>query len=378
MRHRLVEDRAGDGRVLLEERHQLVGDGRAHEARDLRVAELALRLALELRLLDLDADDAGEALAHVLAGQFLVGFLQNIVLSRVIVHDARQRALEALLVRAAVHRVDVVRKREDELVEAVGVLHGDFAGGVVVRRGRRKVDRLGVDLFLAAVQVLDEARDAALVVEFLAPHVFRVALVRQHDAYARIQERLLAQTRFERLKFVDRRLLEDFGVGLEPHRGAGLRRVLERPHVLQVVDGVAALEALAVQAAVLPYLDFQPRGQRVDDRSADAVQAAGNLIAAAAELAARVQNRIDDRDGRQAGLLLHADWDAAAVVPHINDVARQDLDVDAVAVAGKRLVDRVVDDLIDEVVQAARPRGADVHARALPDGLQTLENLDLV
>ena len=214
--------------------------------------------------------------------------------------------------------------------------------------------------------------------EFLAPHVFRVALVRQHDAHARIQERLLAQTRFERLKFVDRRLLEDFGVGLEPHRGAGLRRVLERPHVLQVVDGVAALEALAVQAAVLPHLDFQPRGQRVDDRSADAVQAAGNLIAAAAELAARVQNRIDDRDGRQAGLLLHADRDAAAVVPHINDVARQDLDVDAVAVAGKRLIDRVVDDLIDEVVQAARPRGADVHARALPDGLQTLENLDLV
>ena len=108
------------------------------------------------------------------------------------------------------------------------------------------------------------------------------------------------------------------------------------------------------------------------------MQAAGNLIAAAAELAARVQDRVNNCDSRQAGLLLHADRHAAPVIPDIDDVARQNLDVDAVAVTGKRLVDRIVHNLIDEVVQAARPRGADVHARALPDSLQPLENLNLV
>ena len=44
--------------------------------------------------------------------------------------------------------------------------------------------------------------------------------------------------------------------------------------------------------------------------------------------------------------------------------------------AGHRLVDRVVDDLPDEVMQAALVGRADVHARAAADGLEALEDLD--
>ena len=52
------------------------------------------------------------------------------------------------------------------------------------------------------------------------------------------------------------------------------------------------------------------------------------------------------------------------------------VDVDPGGVAGHRLVDRVVDDLPDEVVQAAGVGRADVHARALADRLEPLEDLD--
>jgi UDP-N-acetylenolpyruvoylglucosamine reductase len=45
--------------------------------------------------------------------------------------------------------------------------------------------------------------------------------------------------------------------------------------------------------------------------------------------------------------------------------------------AGQRLVDGVVDDLVDHVVQAGAVIGvADIHARPLAHGLQALENLD--
>ena len=47
-----------------------------------------------------------------------------------------------------------------------------------------------------------------------------------------------------------------------------------------------------------------------------------------------------------------------------------------VAVAGQRLVDGVVDDLVDQVVQAALAGGADVHAGALADRVETLEDGD--
>jgi hypothetical protein len=48
-----------------------------------------------------------------------------------------------------------------------------------------------------------------------------------------------------------------------------------------------------------------------------------------------------------------------------------------VGVAGQRLVDGVVDHLIDHVVQARAVIGvADIHAGALAHGVQAFENLD--
>src|ERR1017187_10374382 len=53
-----------------------------------------------------------------------------------------------------------------------------------------------------------------------------------------------------------------------------------------------------------------------------------------------------------------------------------DLDRDPGGVAGHRLVNRVVDDLPDQVMKAAGVGRADVHARPLPDRLESLEDLD--
>ena len=52
--------------------------------------------------------------------------------------------------------------------------------------------------------------------------------------------------------------------------------------------------------------------------------------------------------------------------------------VDARRVARERLVDRVVHDLVHEVVEAARSRAANVHAGALPHRLEPLEHRDLL
>ena len=55
-----------------------------------------------------------------------------------------------------------------------------------------------------------------------------------------------------------------------------------------------------------------------------------------------------------------------------------DRDRDGVAVAGQRLVDRVVNNLIDEVVQTARPGRADVHAGTFADCLESLQDRDVL
>ena len=66
-----------DRRVHLQEVAQLLVDDRLDDALDVAVAELRLRLPLELGIGHLDGDDADEAFANVLAGQGGLEFLEE-------------------------------------------------------------------------------------------------------------------------------------------------------------------------------------------------------------------------------------------------------------------------------------------------------------
>jgi len=124
--------------------------------------------------------------------------------------------------------------------------------------------------------------------------------------------------------------------------------------------------------------NLAPAGQGVYHGNAHAVQAARHLVAVLVELAAGVQAAEHQLDRGLALFLVHVDRDAAAVVGDADDVTLADRHLDGRAVAGHRLVDRVVDDLVDEVVQALGARVADVHRRPLAHGLEALEDLDAV
>ena len=70
------------------------------------------------------------------------------------------------------------------------------------------------------------------------------------------------------------------------------------------------------------------------------------------------------------------DRDAASVVVDLHPAVGLERHLDAAGVPGHRLVDRVVDDLIDEVVEAGLPGRADVHAGAAADRLDAFEHLN--
>ena len=72
-----------------------------------------------------------------------------------------------------------------------------------------------------------------------------------------------------------------------------------------------------------------------------------------------------------------ADGDAAAVVLDGDRTVEVNHRVDAIAEAGQRLVDGVVDDLVDHVVETRPVVGvSDVHPGALANGVQAFEDLD--
>ena len=150
------------------------------------------------------------------------------------------------------------------------------------------------------------------------------------------------------------------------------------PQFLQRADRLALLEPhFPLRAVALDRGDELLR-QRVDHAGADAVQAAGRLVIAWIELAAGVEHGEDDFEGAflRGGMLV--DGDAAAVILDGDGRSvgvQRDADVGGVAV--HRLVDRVVENLPDEVVKPGGPDAADEHARTLANRLQTLQNRDV-
>ena len=225
---------------------------------------------------------------------------------------------------------------------------------------------------LVLVDEGDKLPDAALVAHGLLLLLARAA-VGHEDVNAGVQEGLLPHPLVEDLVVVHG-VLEHLRVGLEHHLGAGVVGGADDGHFL---GDVAPGELHLVDVPVLVHPHLQPLRQGVDHAGAHAVEAAGDLVAAAAELAAGVEDGVHHLQGGPPGLGLDVHGDAAAVVGDSDDIAVQNLHGDGVAVPGQGLVDGVVHDLIHQVVETGGRGGADVHARSLADRLQPLQDLNL-
>ena len=142
---------------------------------------------------------------------------------------------------------------------------------------------------------------------------------------------------------------------------------------------VAVGEFDVVFEPVAPDRQLQHGRQRVDHRDADAVQAAGHLVGVLVEFPAGVQLGHDDLGRRDLLLLVDAGRHAATVVGDGAGAVGVQRHRDQLGVAGERLVDGVVDDLVNHVMQARAVVGvADIHARAFAHGVETAQNLDRI
>ena len=225
---------------------------------------------------------------------------------------------------------------------------------------------------LVLVEVGDEVLDAALVLELGGMTLGTLVNDRDFQAAHEEGRSRRRSSSVWKSKSSDSKMSAS-GRNVTVVTGAGaLRQLLA---LLQRGLRRTARVLLAPDVAVAADLHTQLLGERVDDRDPDPVQASGDLVAAAlTELAARVQDGQDHFHRRLALLLHRRDGDAAAVVEDGHGVVGVDRDRDFGAEPRQRLVDGVVDDLVDEVVQARHAGGADIHAGSLADGLEPLED----
>ena len=271
---------------------------------------------------------------------------------------------------AALGGVYVVCEGDEVFTVAVVILQSYLGYRVALFAG--EIDNVLMYRCLVLVEPCDKFLYAAVVAHYLRL-LLALALILHRDGEAAVQECLLAQPCVQRFIVVDR-VVEHLGVGLKAHGGAGSVR---RTDDVYALGDAAAGELHLIYFAVPVYLHLEPLGQSVDDRCADAVQTAGDLISPAAELAARVQYCEHDLKRALAGLFLYIDGDASAVIAHADNVALFYRHGDAGAEARQSLVDGVVDDLIHKVMQTRQRGRAYIHTRALSYGLKSLKDLDL-
>ena len=208
------------------------------------------------------------------------------------------------------------------------------------------------------------------------------ALVRDVDADAPVEEGHLAHAALEHVKAEHRVLLKDalpvvrcLDVRPETHGGAGAAGFADDP---QVVLDFAAVVCLLVDPAVLVDQDLHVPGQRVHYGSAHAVQATGDLVAFAAELAPRVQDGQADLHRRALQLGMQPDGKTAPVVLDAQGAVPVQSNLDVGAVPRQGLVNGVVHYFIDQVVKPVPVSGADVHPRPLAHRLQAFQHLNLL
>src|SRR5450759_1999713 len=366
-RQRLLDHSPAVGRVLVEVLPYALGYGGLDLPLDLGVAELGLGLAFELRLDPLDADDGRQALANVLPGEVRVVVLQDAGPPSVVVERSGQRGPEAGEVRPAVDGVDVVSEAEDILRVCVVVLERDLDRGGVL--SPLNIDRAAVEGLLVPVQVTDEGDEPALEIE----RTFTLSpIVDQPNPEPLIEVSRLAQALGDGVE-VELDRLEDLWVGQECSGGA--LAIALRAEFSDRGGRHAARVLLGPDRAVPGGLDTERDRQGVHDTDADTMEAARHLVAAAAEFGAGVEDRMHDLECVLAAGVA-TDGHASTVVRHADRAVVEDAGFDVSRVSGHGLVDRVVDDLPNEMVQAADIGRADEHARASANGIEALEDLD--
>ncbi|MBA7609604.1 hypothetical protein ES703_16795 [subsurface metagenome] len=309
-----------------------------HVALDFDVTQLALGLAFELWFADFDADNGGQSLPDILAGEIRLIIFDQFTFMGIVVQHPGQRRAEAGEVGATVNGIDAVGKAEDRLGKAVIVLERRLGNGAVYLFGN--VYRVGVADRPAPVQMADEAGDAALKVKgLLALSLF----VSEVDFQALVQVGHLANSLAEDVKIICG-FAEYLLICVKGYGGAGLTSLANfSDWPLRYTLAVLLL----VFMAVAPHVTADVGREGIDHRSPHPMQTTGNLIDTTTELGAGVQDGHHCLQSGNTGGGMDIYRYAPPVVLDSNAAILPENDHDFVATTCHGLVNAVVGDFID-------------------------------
>ena len=279
----------------------------------------------------------------------------------------------------------IVGEGNDVLVIGIVVLHRHLGGDVPLLRFH--IDHVGVDgvASLGRVHMLHEGTDTALVAQIvhtghhiavLVFHELAGTLIPHGNADTGVKERLLTHTLEQIIVIKFDGFTEDLRVRLE----ADVQTVLaiRIPLASERAGDLAPLHTESVGLALVAVAYLHPFGERVYNGGTYTVQTAGNLISAAAEFTAGVEDHKYDLQSGTVFLRVETGGNAATVILHGHASVFVDGQSDGVAPSGHSLVDGIVHDFVHQMVQTAGTGSTDIHTGTFSYCIKTLEHLYLL
>ena len=211
----------------------------ADESFDLFVEEFFLRLIIELRIRQLDADHCCQTFAQIVAAWNKI--FQNAFALGITIHHASQRRLEALDMSSTIRISDVVSEGEHVLGSCIGVLQGNVAFESALRITATNTNARTLHDF-AFIEPLDIRGDSFSVPKCdIADRSIRADMfVDESNAYAWIEKCQFAQSRLEHLG-TKLRVGKNLWIGKECHPSSRTSnsRFFD---LMKTLDAYAALE----------------------------------------------------------------------------------------------------------------------------------------
>ncbi len=278
--------------------------------------------------------------------------------------------------RSALLGVDIVRIGVYDFIIAVIKLEADFnlifniAFFIAIKLV--KVNRVRKHSFAIFVEKINKLHNSALELENLFS-LFALALVFQRNHKAFVEESNLSEAIFHGV-ITKNCGLENFVVRPECDCCSAL---VSLAHNLERRHSFSTRKFNDVIEAVLINLRHHFAGECVHAGNTHAVQAAGNFVALASELPARVQFGENNFHRAFALFLDYACWNATAVIGHTARAIFIDCNGNLSAIACKGLVDRVINNLRHQVMQPVLVSRADIHARPLSNRVEPLQHLNV-
>jgi hypothetical protein len=124
---------------------------------------------------------------------------------------------------------------------------------------------------------------------------------------------------------------------------------------------------------------FELIGESIDDGCTDPMETSRDFVSAlfSSKLSSCMEDSEDCLESRLACLWVYVSRDTTTIIDHTTRSISMEYDLDIFGMTCHSLIDRVVDDLPDEVMKTSLISRSDIHTGSFSDWLQTFEYLDI-